>query len=190
MNEARHARRLKPAKARLLLLAALAAALLLGCGAQRGDGFTTLDTRAVRIPRECGVTLAMGSGRPARYREMPPACALPTVEEVARSCAVQDRVSAPDFVESDCDDATGVCTPPPTPLPDYRVSALDCRYTNGDESAASCRFRLALPGEAGEGRDVEVAFDHRFWADHGPAHHVYGTLWMLAQGADCTAEPG
>lgn len=171
-------------------LAAVVAALLVGCGAQRGDGFTTLDTRAVRIPRECGVQLAMMPGRPARYRAMPPACALPTVEEVARSCAVYDRVSLPHYVGSDCDSATGVCTPPELPLPEYGVSALDCRYTNGDESAASCRFTLKLPGEEGEGRTVEVPFEHRFWADHGPTHHIYYAQWMLGRGADCTPDPG
>ena len=178
------------ARGEALLLAALAPVLLLGCGAQRGDGFTTLDTRAVRIPRECGVSLAMDRRRPERYREMPPACALPTVEDVARSCAVYDRVSVPNYVGSDCDSATGVCTPPEPPLPEYRVSALDCRYTNGDESAATCRFTLSLPGEEREGRTVEVPFDHRFWADHGPTHHVYGTLWMLGRGADCTRDTG
>lgn len=172
----------------LLTVALLAAGALSGCGAQRGDGYTTLDTRAVRIPRECGVQLAMMSGRPARYREMPPACALPTADEVARSCAVQDRVSASDYTGSDCDSATGVCTPPEPPLPAYRVSALECRYTNGDESTASCRFTLALPGEAGEGRSVEVPFEHRFWADHGPTHHIYSALWMLGRGADCTPD--
>lgn len=172
----------------LLLSAVLAAVALSGCGAQRGDGYTTLDTRAVRIPRECGVTLAMGPGRPARYGEMPPACNLPSVEDVARSCAVYDRVSVPDYVGSDCDGATGICAPPEPPLPAYRVSALDCRYTNRDESAATCRFTLALPGEEGEGRPVEVPFEHRFWADHGPTHHMYGTLWMLGRGADCTPD--
>ena len=172
----------------LLTVALLVAGALSGCGAQRGDGYTTLDTRAVRIPRECGVQLAMMPGRPARYREMPPACALPTADEVARSCAVQDRVSASGYVGSDCDSGTGVCTPPEPPLPAYRVSALECRYTNGDESTASCRFTLALPGEAGEGRSVEVPFEHRFWADHGPTHHIYSALWMLGRGADCTPD--
>ncbi len=160
--------------------------LLNGCGAQRGDGYTTLDTRAVRIPRECGVQLAMMSGRPERYRDMPPACALPTVEEVALSCAAHDRVSAPDHVLSSCDEDTGVCTPPLVALPQYRVTGLSCRYTNGDESAAACRFALELPGETGAGRAVEVSLEHRFWADHGPAHHIYSTMWMLGSEADCT----
>lgn len=170
-----------------MLAAALTLMSCAGCSRMQ-PGFQPLDTSALRIPRECGVQLAMMPGRPARYRQMPPACALPTAEEVARSCAVQDRISAPGYVGSDCDSATGVCTPAEPPLPDYRVSALDCRYTNRDESSATCRFKLALPGEAGEGRIVEVPFDHRFWADHGPAHHMYGTMWELGRGADCTRD--
>lgn len=173
-----------PAVALALLLVTLA---LPGCSAMR-PGMEQDRGMALQLARQCGVTVAMEPGRPERYRQMPPACALPTVEEVARSCAVYDRVDVPNYVGSDCDSATGVCTPPAPPLPDYRVSALDCRFTNRDESAATCRFMLALPGEAGEGRMVEVPFDHRFWADHGPTHHIYGTMWMLGRGADCTVQ--
>lgn len=170
-----------------LIAAAAMCAALFGCSRMQ-PGFQPLDTSALRIPRECGVQLAMMPGRPARYREMPPACTLPTPEDVARSCAVQDRVNTPGYVGSDCDGATGVCTPPDPPLPAYRVSGLECRFSNGDESAATCRFRLALPGEAGEGPAVEMPFDYRFVADHGPIHHSYSALWMLGRGADCTID--
>lgn len=179
-----------PARALALLSVMLA---LPGCSAMRSghsghSGVRPGDELTLELPRECGVQLAMMPRRPARYREMPPACALPTAEEVARSCAVHDRVSEPGYVGQDCDDATGLCSPPEPPLPAYRVAGLECRYSNDDESAALCRFRLALPGEASAGRAVEVPFDHRFWADHGPTHHIYGTMWMLGRGADCTAE--
>ncbi len=170
-------------------LMAGAAAVFLCAGCSTGQQET--GRRAITdlsLPRLCGVTAATLTRQPERYQEMPPACALPTVEQVARSCAVQDRVSTPGYIEPDCDSATGICTPPEQPLPAYRVTELQCRYSNGDESAALCRFHLSIPGDAGEGSVVEMPFDHRFWADHGPTHHIYGTLWMLAPGADCTPE--
>lgn len=144
------------------------------------------DPVMVETSRICGVESAMRPGNPARWRERPPACALPTEQEVALSCAIHDRISAPGYVPPDCDEGTGRCNPQERPLPTYRVNNLDCRYTNRDQSAATCAFMLAAPDDDGPGRQVEVPFEHLFWADHGPAHHIYGTRWSLDYRADCT----
>jgi hypothetical protein len=156
---------------------ALAAVGLTGCAA-RADKVLVLP----EMPRLCGVVAAMGPGRKEGWRENPPACALPDVAAVALSCAVHDLVTAPDYTA--IRDADGEITGPLAP--EYRVAGLQCRFTDPDHRRAHCDFALTTPD--GRSRAASTAFEHRFWADHGPTDHMYGTRWSPV--GSCLASTG
>lgn len=123
----------------------------------------------------CGLRAAMSLRQPGVFRERPPACALPSVEEVAMSCAINDMITAPDYRPPDYDQKGVAIDPQPAPV--YTVSDLSCRFSAPERNRADCAFTLLRPNGPGTPEPVRVAFEHRFWQDHGPAHHVYGTLW-------------
>lgn len=125
-------------------------------------------------PARCGVSAALDIRLPEAYRDNPPACGLPTGEDVALSCAVYDQVTSPGYRPPDYDEEGFPINA--QPAPEYRVTDLSCDFSTPERNRASCRFRLAR-ADHGEPRRVEMTFEHRFWQDHGPAHHVYGTRW-------------
>ena len=131
------------------------------------------ETVAASVGARCGLRAAMDPRKPEALRETPPACALPTQEEVASSCAIQDLVTSPDYRSPTYDDEGQLVSAQPTPK--YSVSRLRCRFTSRERNQAVCRFTLALP--QGTTSERVVSFEHRFWQDHGPAHHFYGTQW-------------
>lgn len=150
--------------ASLLILPAFAA----GC-AGPGPETTTAGHRA-----SCGVHAAMDFRQPERFRDRPPACALPTANDVATACAIEDLVTAPDY-RPPVEDEEGFPVGGP-PLPAYSVSQLHCRYTSRDRNMAACNFHLSVPG--GGTMATEARFEHRFVADDGPAHHFYHSSWF------------
>jgi hypothetical protein len=121
----------------------------------------------------------MGVREPGISRETPRACALPTVEEVAFACAVHDMVTAADYRPLAYDEDGADINPQPAPT--YTVTELSCRFTTHVPNRAECRFTLSRPNGASVPEPVRVSLEHRFWQDHGPAHHVYGTHWSPTQ---------
>jgi hypothetical protein len=152
----------------LLLLVVIAVAGF-GCAASHS---AARDDAPVRGP--CGLRAAMDPRQPAALREKPPACALPTSEEVASSCASWDFVTSPDY-RPPVYDEHGLAISGQS-LPDYEVSKLNCRFKSRKRNHAVCHFTLSLP--QGTITETEVSFEHRFVQDLGPAHHFYGTQWL------------
>jgi hypothetical protein len=112
--------------------------------------------------------------QPQRFRERPPACALPSADSVATACAIEDQIQSPDYrppVYDEQGDPVGGQA-----LPAYAVSELRCRFTSRDRNAARCDFQLAVPGRGTMA--AEASFEHRFVADDGPAHHFYHSFWF------------
>ncbi len=148
--------------------------LTCGCASQTAIGVlppvNACGFRAVRDRRFLG-----------GFNETPPACGTPSVEEVALSCAIHDQISAPDF-DGNVDEQGNLVNY--TPVPKYRIYRLSCRFTNPERNLASCQFVMSLPGEPAESRRVDAQFQHRYWRDDGPAHHIEGTRWSLKD--DCT----
>jgi hypothetical protein len=154
---------------------ALLPLLLAGSCASAPDEAVIL---AIEKPSWCGTMAAMRPGRSQAERYSPPACALPSAAEVASSCAIHDLVSSPDYRVPDLDENGVEIDPQPTP--EYRVQALRCDFATPERNRALCRFKLSLPGEQEPGIDRTVTFEHIFWQDHGPTHHLYGTRWRPA----------
>jgi hypothetical protein len=125
----------------------------------------------------------MDARQPERFRETPPACALPAARDIAGACAVHDHVTSPGY-RPPRHNAEGIAIDP-QPLPDYAVSKLRCRYASPDRNEAVCRFALSRAG--GGTAQIEAAFEHRFVQDHGPAHHLYGVGWFAK--ARCLPAP-
>ena len=135
------------------------------------------------LPKMCGPTAAMRIGRPKSHRTNPPACELPTAEQVALSCAIHDVVRSPGY------------KPPPDeweePNPDYQPTATPvyvgrnavCRFTNDDDSKAECTIELSRPQDNGTFKPMTVQLTHIFYAMHGPTSHWYGTRWDI--GGEC-----
>jgi hypothetical protein len=149
-----------------LLWLLIAPALISGC----------VNSRRESLPHgpTCGVRAAMDFRQPERYREMPPACSLPTAGDVAVACAVYDRVNAPDYRPPTYNEEGTPIDGQPTPV--YLVSRLRCRFASRDHNIAVCRLRLSLPnGSTSEGY---ATLEHRFVQDDGPAHHFYWTSWF------------
>ncbi|HEX9964395.1 MAG TPA: hypothetical protein VGB04_05360 [Allosphingosinicella sp.] len=136
--------------------------------------------------RSCGVRAAMDHRQPEALRESPPACALPTAEEVASSCAIQDLVTKPGYRGPSYDEE-GNPKGDGEPVPDYRAEALSCHFTDPLRNKALCRFALSFPQSPGAPVPTVATFEHRFWQDHGPAHHWYGTRWSAMD--RCTPAP-
>lgn len=154
------------------------ALLLLGAGcAPTPDG-------GVRVERSlvgCGPTAALRIGVRDEYREYPPACALPTSDELARGCAVADALRDPAYRWPERDEA-GIPMGG-DPLPQYTVDQVDCTYTNRHHNSALCRFALVKPGTDAPVL-VSANLRHTFHADHGPAHHIYSTFWSVDGGCE------
>lgn len=117
----------------------------------------------------------MAPGQTEATREKPPACELPSAEEVASSCAVHDLVTSPGYEPPTYDEQ--VVRTSHQAAPEYRVSELRCDFTTGRRNQALCRFKLSLADGQGTSTEAAVVFEHLFWQDHGPAHHFYGTRW-------------
>ena len=165
---------------RLMLTALLIAVVGPGCAAS-SDG---ANARTAPAGISCGLRAAMNPRQPKAVRDAPPACALPTREEVASSCAAHDHVTSPDYRPSIYDEEGQLVWA--QPMPEYVASELRCRFTSRARNKADCRFTLELP-QGGASESV-VRFEHRFWMDHGPAHHFYGTQWSPID--RCTPLPG
>ena len=153
----------------LILLIAVVGA---GCAANEESAGMNEASAAV----QCGLRAAMDARLPQALRDNPPACALPTEEEVASTCAVQDLVTSPDYRPPTYDEDGRPIIAQPTP--EYGVSRLRCRFSSLERNKAECRFTLAVPQR--EPTDRTVTFDNEFWQDHGEAHHFYGTRWSPA----------
>lgn len=128
---------------------------------------------------ECGVPAAMGVGISLEERENPPACALPSVEQVARSCAFHDFVRAPDYQPAAYDEF-GHLVEGSEP-PNYAIADLECGFIDARRNKAVCTFSLETPDMTGGPVSTSATFDHSFWADHGPTHHIYGTMWSAVE---------
>jgi hypothetical protein len=138
---------------------------------------TSDESATARVPSgRCGIAAAMDYRQPEGLRDNPPACALPTAEEVASSCAAYDLVTSPGYRSPDRDEEGNLTGG--SDMPEYGVSNLRCRFTGRHRNRALCRFRLSLPD--GRAIGAAVTFKHVFVQDHGPAHHLYGTQWMSA----------
>lgn len=138
---------------------------------------------AGRSRGECGPAAALRVGAPEEYRERPPACALPGPDELARGCAVADALNDPAHRWPEQDE-TGMATGG-DPLPDYSVSQVDCAFAGRYRNRARCSFTLARPDGEVPVR-VSANLTHTFYADHGPAHHIYSTFWSVD--SQCAAE--
>lgn len=136
--------------------------------------------------RSCGVRAAMDHRQTEALRDSPPACALPTAKEVALSCAIHDLITKPGYRGPSYDEE-GNPMGDGEPVPDYRVDSLSCRFAGPHRNRALCRFDLTVPQSPGAPVPTVVTFEHRFWQDHGPAHHLYGTRWSPAD--RCTPAP-
>jgi hypothetical protein len=113
-----------------------------------------------------------------------PACALPTAQELATSCAVRDALNDPGHQWPE-EDETGSAVGGDS-LPEYRVEQLDCAFTNQHRNRAQCSFNLQRPGIDTTPLATSVSLTNVFHADHGPAHHVYWAFWQ----ADRPCLPG
>ncbi len=162
------------------LIAALAGA---GC-APAGEGGRPLNDDPSSW---CGVPAAMHYRQSRPLRDRPPACALPTAKEVESSCAIHDLVTAPGYRGPTYDDEGNIAAAR-DPAPGYKVSGLSCRFTSRRRNRAFCRFQLWLPQSPGTPVATTATFEHRFWEDHGPAHHLYGVRWSPT--GRCTRAPG
>lgn len=165
-----------PRIARACLPLAFAASLA-SCTAQPSEplGFA-------KIPEPCGVTAAMRVGTEEWQREKPRACDLPTAQGLAQTCAIYDVVRAPGYRPAPTDEfGEPVYDPDQPPLPVYKVQNLQCRFTNSRHNEAECSFDLSTPEDAGDWQSTTVPMEHRFWADHGPASHVYSTQWWMTR---------
>jgi hypothetical protein len=154
------------------ILVSLVLVLLSGC--TQDESVTGSDIRIPRIPSMCGVPAAMSIRQPEAFRERPPACSLPSVEEIARSCAIHDLVTSTDY-RAHYDNGELVGSEPP--IPEYTISQLKCSFTTQSRNQARCRFMLSFESEQRGARQIDIMFQHEFWQDHGPAHHMYGTRW-------------
>lgn len=125
----------------------------------------------------------MRVGTPEEYREYPPACALPVPDDLARGCAVADALKDPAHRWPEQDE-TGMAVGG-DPLPQYAVEQLDCTYSSRHHNTAQCRFVLAKPGTDSPVH-ARASLRHTFYADHGPAHHLYWTFWSVD--GQCLAE--
>lgn len=112
--------------------------------------------------------------QPERFRDAPPACALPNVHDVASACAVHDHVTSANYRPPSYNEE-GIATDA-QPIPNYSVSRLRCQYATRDRNEAICRFELSRTD--GGTTHVDATFEHRFVQDHGPAHHLYGVGWF------------
>jgi hypothetical protein len=160
----------------LLLLPALA-----GCAAAPPPE----PARQTAWPSDCGIRLAvrlrtprpgaepLGSGDPVR------ACALPSADELAGICEVQDAAPIPG--SSNPDD-------PEQPLhsfPDYAVRDAACRFVDPARTRARCRFTLAMPGEPP--RRVEADLTYRF---HDLSNAIAHDWWVTRWGTETVCRPG
>ena len=143
-----------------------------GCAANEASAGMNEASAAAR----CGLRAAMDPRLPQALRDNPPACALPTEQEVASACAVEDLVTSPDYrLPTYNEDGRPDIV---QTIPQYVVSRLRCRFSSRERNKAECRFALAGPQR--EPADRTVTFDNEFWQDHGEAHHFYGTRWSPA----------
>ena len=126
--------------------------------------------------QRCGLSVAMDFRSSRMTRDNPPACELPTAKRIALTCAIHDQVRSEDYVSPELDefgDPVGAAQP----IPEYKVTGVKCTFTTQSRSAARCKFGLETPGSDGEKVPADVIFTHKFYQDHGPAHHIYSTEW-------------
>ena len=157
--------------------------MLAGCQPQPQES----EARATgqSVPELCGAAAALHAkaSSAAGDHSRPPACALPSDEWIAHSCAKFDRIQdrALGGLEEGLAEVANAL-----PLPEYRVTRLSCRYVNEAKNEAVCSFDLALPGEPNGQRKVEMQFEYHFSEEVGPASRIYSANWR--QLADCTPD--
>lgn len=142
-------------------LPALAAFLLLPACSDAGE-------RTVAPWKACGLTAGMrGSDG---YNHAPPACDLPSREEIAWACKSQE-------MNSNASEA----------MEDFRVRKAQCRFTGLARNSADCSFQMRKPGA--DWQDFRATLAYRFWADHGETHHFYYAGWSVPAACKATAKP-
>lgn len=156
-------------RAGLLLLAL--SAMLTACGPVR-SGARLADPAPTG---RCGFHAAKDYRQSEHYRENPPACDLPGKDELAQSCAIQDRISAPDY-HPEYDEEGSLANF--VPLPEYQLSNLRCAFTGTERNRATCTFSIATPDMKAL-IPSSATLRHHYWRDDGPAHHFEGTRWSL-----------
>lgn len=134
--------------------------------------------RAVEVPMapQCGILAALAPRASEEESARPAACALPVAEQIAQTCAAYDWVRSPNYrPPADDDEAAPVGrTQPP---PEYVVSDVECSFSDARRNRADCRFKLKTPSMQAGPVSTVATFEHEFWQDHGPTHHIYGTRW-------------
>jgi hypothetical protein len=139
------------------------------------------------IPGRCGTGAAFDYRASEKLRESPPACAFPDAESLALVCAIHDLVRSPGY-RMPIFDEHGGRVEEGSPAPVYEVTDVRCRFISSERNRATCRFRLRTPEMSAGPADTKVALEHRSWQDHGPAHHLYGTQWLIT--ASCVPPDG
>ncbi|TGX54705.1 hypothetical protein E5A73_04385 [Sphingomonas gei] len=117
----------------------------------------------------------------------PPACALPDAERVAQSCAVHDVTRSPGYRSPSYDEEGEIVAG--SPIPAYAVSDLKCGFINSQRNRAICRFKLETPDMPAGPVDTRATLEHNSWQDHGPTHHLFGTLWSATASCLPAAPP-
>ncbi len=132
-------------------------------------------------PGQCGFSIAKDYRLTDQIRNNPPACALPKADEVALWCAIHDRMSEPGYFSLPTDEEG---SPIDTrPLPAYKVTGLICEFTSELRNTAMCTFKIAEAGQKATGSAITTKWDHIYWRNDGPAHHLEGVRWSLSD--DC-----
>lgn len=108
----------------------------------------------------------------------PAACALPAAEAIAWSCALHDTITAPGYQSPDVDEEG--TSKGGTPLPEYRVENLQCRFTTSAHNAAACTFDVENLVEKTGARGRTAVFTHELAEDNGPTHHMRWLTWRTA----------
>lgn len=108
----------------------------------------------------------------------PAACELPAAGVIATSCSINDSTSAPGYEPPVIDE--GGIPKGGTPVPDYKIENLQCRFATSAHNEAVCTFDVENLETKASARGARVLFHHELVEDHGPTHHMRWLTWRAA----------